>query len=545
MASGDGGTVATANYGSRAARSGLSSRARRARPCRLRSRLSARSAGTGRPWSQEVGAQLRRQGRAVAGAVEQRDEPAAEVVLDAHAGVAQVGHHLAGPGLVAREGAGPRGLARGRGRSRWVDVEHHEVGRVAAQQRVAQRAAVVRRRLRAEQVAHPHRGGPGARGALEGVDDQRVVGRQRRPGRSREGLRAAGAGVALGLGLGGHREALEHLGVRRAVDRELGAAEQGLAEHARLEEVEVLLAAHRVLDGEQRLGGRLGGGADLHLEEVRLGEVLESVAGGVRGELVEVDGVVDLGELVVQQRRVAAREHALGLAAHEGPEPVLSRRALEQEAQQGPRLRDALARVGELGGVEDEHVAQRLAQAPAGQGVVADVGHAGLVQRLAADREQAIADRRRHPRVHAVGDDVVKAARWRRELLDRPRLEGHVLQAERGHERLAARDGLRRGVDAHEARAGQRERHRHEVAGVAAAELEDAAARGRRGAQAEERGERRQAIGVRLGERVPRIGDRVVRRPRSRPRSAQNALLVLRSQPTRIGATLPLAVCSR
>ena len=31
------------------------------------------------------------------------------------------------------------------------------------------------------------------------------------------------------------------------------------------------------------------------------------------------------------------------------------------------------------------------AQAPAGQGVVADVGHALVAQRLAADREQAIA----------------------------------------------------------------------------------------------------------------------------------------------------------
>ena len=88
---------------------------------------------------------------------------------------------------------------------------------------------------------------------------------------------------------------------------QLGAAQQRLAEHARLEEVEVLLAAHRVLDREQRLRGRLGGRADLHLEEVRLGEVLQPVAGGVRGELVEVHGVVDLGELVVQQRRVAAR----------------------------------------------------------------------------------------------------------------------------------------------------------------------------------------------------------------------------------------------
>ena len=112
------------------------------------------------------------------------------------------------------------------------------------------------------------------------------------------------------------------------------------------------------------------------------------MARGVRGELVEVDGVVDLGELVVQQAsRRCAVEQALGLAAHERPELVLARRALEQEAQQRPRLRDALARVGELGGVEDEHVAQRLAQASAGQGVVADVGHA--VARPARRRQTA------------------------------------------------------------------------------------------------------------------------------------------------------------
>ena len=225
-------------------------------------------------------------------------------------------------------------------------MEGDDVGGVAAQQGVAQRAPVIRPRLRPEQVADPQRRGPGARGALQGVDDQRVVGRQRRAGRAREGLRAVGAGLAPRLGLRGHRQALEDLGVRRAVDRELGAAQQRLAEHARLEEVEVLLAAHRVLDREQRLRGRLGGGADLHLEEVRLGEVLQPVAGGVRGEVVEVDGVVDRGELVVQQRRVAAGEHALGLVAHERPEPVLARRAVEQEAQQRPRLRDALARVG-------------------------------------------------------------------------------------------------------------------------------------------------------------------------------------------------------
>ena len=96
----------------------------------------------------------------------------------------------------------------------------------------------------------------------------------------------------------------------------------------------------------------------------------------MRGELVEVDGLVDLGELVVQQARVGAVEQALGLVAHERAELVPGGRALDEEAQQRPGLLDALARLGEPGGVEDEHVAQRLAQAPTGQGVVADVGHA-------------------------------------------------------------------------------------------------------------------------------------------------------------------------
>ena len=68
---------------------------------------------------------------------------------------------------------------------------------------------------------------------------------------------------------------LDDRGARRAVDCLLGAAQQRLAEHPALEEVQVLLAAHRILDGEQGVGGRLGGRADLHLEEVGLGEVLQ------------------------------------------------------------------------------------------------------------------------------------------------------------------------------------------------------------------------------------------------------------------------------
>ena len=70
-------------------------------------------AGHGRAALDEPGAQRGGQRGAVAGAVEQGDQPAAELVLDAHAGVAQVGHRLAGGGLVARERADLAGARPG------------------------------------------------------------------------------------------------------------------------------------------------------------------------------------------------------------------------------------------------------------------------------------------------------------------------------------------------------------------------------------------------------------------------------------------------
>ena len=73
-----------------------------------------------------------------------------------------------------------------------------------------------------------------------------------------------------------------------------------------LEEVEVLLAPD-----ESSISSSLRrppGAPDLHLEEVGLGEVLQPVARGVRRELVEVDARVDVGQLVVEQGRVARAE---------------------------------------------------------------------------------------------------------------------------------------------------------------------------------------------------------------------------------------------
>ena len=211
--------------------------------------------------------------------------------------------------------------------------------------------------------------------------------------------------------------------------------------------------------------------------------------------------------------------------------------ALEQEAQQRPRLRDALARVGELGGVEDEHVAQRLAQAPAGQGVVADVGHAGRVERRAADRQQAIAHRGRHPRVDAVRDHVVEAARRRRE---RPRSPAPRAS------RCPAR-ARRRAPGRARSPAARRRRPRSSPPGSATAigtrlpaspqpSSRTRQRSGAAGAQAEERGQRRQAVGMGLGERVPRIGDRVVGRPRGRAERSERLVgLAVPAHPDRRG----------
>ena len=159
-----------------------------------------------------------------------------------------------------------------------------------------------------------------------------------------------------------------------------------------------------------------------------------------------------------------------------------------------------------------QHTLQHLAQAAAGQRVVADVRDAVGRQHAGAQREQRVADRLGHPGVHAVRDDVVERLRGGLVRLDADRVEGHVAEPQPLGQltRTGDRDG--RVVDPDERRAGQRGRHRQQVAPDAAAELEHAAARGRRGGQPEQRRERRQPIRMGLHERPGRILQDVVAR---------------------------------
>ena len=65
-------------------------------------------------------------------------------------------------------------------------------------------------------------------------------------------------------------------------------------------------------------------------------------------------------------------------------------------------------------------------------------------------------------------------------------------------------------VDADEGRLPQPERHRHEVAAVAAAELEDARLLDRRRVEAAQDRLRGHAARMRLGERMAGVGQRVI-----------------------------------
>jgi len=98
---------------------------------------------------------------------------------------------------------------------------------------------------------------------------------------------------AAAVGVVGEEESVHTAGINVVREFDLGAAEQGLAEAAELEEIEILLALEKV-------PVRDFAGVE-HFVRVGLAEVLEVVAGGVGGEFVEPDGVIDGGEVVVEE----------------------------------------------------------------------------------------------------------------------------------------------------------------------------------------------------------------------------------------------------
>jgi len=157
------------------------------------------------------------------------------------------------------------------------------------------------------------------------------------------------------------------------------------------------------------------------------------------------------------------------------------------------------------------HLAQHLAGVPAGVGVVADEGDSRRCQQLTTHCHQLLTHVGRHPRIDPVRHNVIELAVFRPDLEDVRHLEGDVVELQSGHGSQSGGYWLIRQVDAGEVAGGQRVRHRNQVAGISASDLEHPAPGHRRRLHAEESADSRQTVGVRLQAGEGRVFDLVIR----------------------------------
>ena len=333
--------------------------------------------------------------------------------------VAQVGQDPAARGLPAHVRACLRPLGRAGRQRRGVRVklggariaglgeqrfERTRTGASGDRVRALPRANLVdrndARRLADEPLQH------GARGAHAGI----------------VGFGRAGEGLALGgRPHQRHRRGHVHRAHARldvhAGHRRVGMADERLPETAELGKVQILLTreaihAHHVLLHPRR---ETGGG---HHRQLGLGEKGELVAMQRRGELVEVERLVDLRQVIVKQRAVGLQrqfpefvaQHAIGFG--------LGDARFGEQAGQRPRRVELRAGIGEAIDVVMQHAPGGFAHMAARVSVVADEHDSVAREARSGQREQALAHLGRNPRIEAVGGDVVEAAqrlrqRWR------------------------------------------------------------------------------------------------------------------------------------
>ena len=233
--------------------------------------------------------------------------------------------------------------------------------------------------------------------------------------------------------------------------------------------------------------------------EIGFTQILQPARGGAAGEVTEIDRRVDRFEHVVRgiERRQFLKQLDLlieKLPIVLAPIQVFCR----QRAQEGHALANPLALIGDMSHVKQHGFPCHLALPPAGKGVVADVGDAVAVEVSAADLEDTVLNRRRHPGEHAVDHDIVE-----RDDLVAQFHEIAGLQVDIGQRQFVGQgpgrlDLRRRQVDADEIAAGQPLGHGNEIAAGAAAEFQQPAAVRPCRRQAEQTGKRSNMIGMRM-----------------------------------------------
>ena len=272
-------------------------------------------------------------------------------------------------------------------------------------------------------------------------------------------------------------ERSQHLGIGVARGRRVFVAEERLPEAPEAEEVPVLLLLEDALSShlQEESAARAVGVQRGHVAVVGFREELETVSSRAFDEVREKKGLVELGEIVVQQERVRLVLLMLEGVLHDHGKDRVRRRSLSEKPDEVSRLADSLDGILAASHGPQHHLAHRNSDVPSGKHVVAHVRDAVRSEHLGGDGEHPLLNQRRHPRVDAVRDDVVVRAEVRR-VQEVDVLERHVREAEGGNLLPAPRDGRARRVETEERAPRKDVRHRDQIAPVAAAQLEHAAA---------------------------------------------------------------------
>src|ERR1017187_5775868 len=151
--------------------------------------------------------------------------------------------------------------------------------------------------------------------------------------------------------------------------------EQRLAKHAALHEIEILIAddtvgcRHAI---DLRHDG-CGKPARLHIVIVRLGKKLQTEAGGVGGKLMEIDRMIDCAQLVVAENPGWALHNGIYLRLEKGRGFFSGLAGVEPSHDVGGAMDPGLE-IGNSAQMKRRKVQKSLADAAAGEGVVADKG---------------------------------------------------------------------------------------------------------------------------------------------------------------------------
>src|SRR4029453_11254044 len=279
----------------------------------------------------------------------------------------------------------------------------------------------------------------------------------------------------MGLGLGCYRlkrsgnvQSTEAPRTEPTIQLNEPMTQQRLTEHAVTQEIHVLLylddvpsqALERFIYGCSVVAGE-------HRRKLSFGQILESVTLGSLDELMEVNRLVNFLQGIVAKVGVLPALHVLQLALEQQAIGIVLRiDSFRQPVNQSARLLDLLLRFVELARVIKHHIPQHAEHAPAGVGVVADVGHPLFAQALAADGKNLLLNVGGYPGINTVGDDVIERTEVLINAADVEVTQCNICETKSGDKFAAGLDLSCREVHADEAAFRQSTGHRDQVRAV-------------------------------------------------------------------------------